>query len=121
MRIEYCPTDEMVSDFMTKPLQGKKFRDFRKMMLNLSDEFVDYKSTNGIKGIKSPRTCGNDDNRAACVERQECVGNSTVKYQDQDQNRSLIEDTVPGSYLAAAQGTMSHQVQRWSRTPISSE
>ncbi len=26
--IEYCPTDDMVRDFHTKPLQGKKFCKF---------------------------------------------------------------------------------------------
>jgi hypothetical protein len=29
VQIEYCPTDLMIGDFMTKPLQGQKFRDFR--------------------------------------------------------------------------------------------
>ena len=27
--IEYCPTDDMVGDYMSKPLQGQKFRKFR--------------------------------------------------------------------------------------------
>jgi hypothetical protein len=31
--IEYCPTDEMVGDFYTKPLQGEKFRKFRDNVL----------------------------------------------------------------------------------------
>ena len=29
MSIEYCPTDMMWADYMTKPLQGEKFRKFR--------------------------------------------------------------------------------------------
>ena len=28
LSIEYCPTDVMWADFMTKPLQGEKFRKF---------------------------------------------------------------------------------------------
>jgi len=28
LSIEYCPTDNMIADFMTKPLQGKKFSRF---------------------------------------------------------------------------------------------
>ena len=31
--IEYCPTDGMVGDFHTKPLQGEKFRKFRNEIL----------------------------------------------------------------------------------------
>ena len=31
--VEYCGTDDMVADFMTKPLQGEKFKKFRKMIL----------------------------------------------------------------------------------------
>ena len=34
VRIEHCGTDEMVADFFTKPLQGAKFRKFRKMIMN---------------------------------------------------------------------------------------
>ena len=32
--IEYCPTDAMLADFMTKPLVGAKFFAFRKQVLN---------------------------------------------------------------------------------------
>ena len=34
--IEYCPTDEMWGDFMTKPLQGAKFKKFRDDIMGLS-------------------------------------------------------------------------------------
>jgi len=29
IKIEYCPTDDMIGDYMSKPLQGKKFIEFR--------------------------------------------------------------------------------------------
>jgi hypothetical protein len=32
--VEYCPTNEMLGDFFTKPLQGSKFRKFRDLVLN---------------------------------------------------------------------------------------
>ena len=35
INIEYCPTDAMIGDFMTKPLQGTKFREFRKAILGM--------------------------------------------------------------------------------------
>ena len=37
LHIEYYPTDNMVADFFTKPLQGKKFLQFRKVIMNLQD------------------------------------------------------------------------------------
>ena len=33
--VKYCPTDNMVGDYMTKPLVGRKFAMFRKMIMNL--------------------------------------------------------------------------------------
>ena len=37
VKIEYCPTDDMIADFMTKPLQGEKFRKFRDLILGEQD------------------------------------------------------------------------------------
>ena len=34
--MEYCPTDQMVSNFFMKPLQGKKFMTFCDQILNAS-------------------------------------------------------------------------------------
>ena len=31
--IEYCPTTEMIGDYMTKPLQGKLFEKFKKQIM----------------------------------------------------------------------------------------
>ncbi len=31
--IKYCPTDDMIADYMTKPLVGKKFIKFRKVIM----------------------------------------------------------------------------------------
>ena len=37
VQVEYCPTDEIEGDFMTKPLQGHKFVGFRRSIMNLCD------------------------------------------------------------------------------------
>ena len=34
-KIEYCSTDEMLANYFTKPLQGKKFVKFRNMILGM--------------------------------------------------------------------------------------
>lgn len=33
VRVEWCPTNEMVADFMTKPLQGSTFKRFRDLIM----------------------------------------------------------------------------------------
>jgi len=33
MDVEYCPTTEMIGDFLTKPLQGKLFAKFKKAIM----------------------------------------------------------------------------------------
>lgn len=52
MRVEYCPTEDMLADIFTKPLQGSLFRKLRDRLLNVD-------STN----FGSPQ-----------VDSQECVG-----------------------------------------------
>ena len=36
VKIEYCPTDEMIADYMTKPLVVSKFKLFWDLIMNLS-------------------------------------------------------------------------------------
>jgi hypothetical protein len=38
MVVEYCPTGEMVADFMSKPLQGKLFVKFRDLIMGVSSQ-----------------------------------------------------------------------------------
>ena len=37
LKVFCCPTDKMVADFFTKPLQGRKFKKFRKIIMNIPD------------------------------------------------------------------------------------
>ena len=36
--IRYCPTEEMVADYMTKPLHGSKFTKFRNIIMNQTNQ-----------------------------------------------------------------------------------
>jgi len=40
LRIEYCPTDDMLGDYFTKPTTGEKFRSLRAAVMNLPLEPV---------------------------------------------------------------------------------
>ena len=37
-KIVYCPTDDMIADYFTKPLQGSIFKKFRNAIMNLKEE-----------------------------------------------------------------------------------
>jgi hypothetical protein len=37
LSVAYCPTEEMIGDFFTKPLQGKLFYKFRAIIMNLKE------------------------------------------------------------------------------------
>ena len=37
LTVEYCPTEKMIADMHTKALQGNKFFEFRKLILNLKE------------------------------------------------------------------------------------
>jgi hypothetical protein len=47
IEIKHCPTDEMLADFFTKPLQGSLFRKFRDVLLG-------YKHINSLKTSNMP-------------------------------------------------------------------
>ena len=39
VRVEYCPTGDMIGDFFSKPLQGALFTKFRNIIMNVSSSF----------------------------------------------------------------------------------
>ena len=45
LRIVHFPTDILIADFYTKPLQGKKFCIFRNLLLHLNEPVCDNYST----------------------------------------------------------------------------
>ena len=45
IRVQYCPTTEMIADFMSKPVQGKLFQTFRNVLMgwvHISSVFEGY-------------------------------------------------------------------------------
>ena len=52
IKIEHCPTLNMIGDYFTKPLQGKQFYKFRKLIMNLDEDKGNY----ALKPIDHPLT-----------------------------------------------------------------
>ncbi len=41
LSIVWCPTDKMIADFLTKPLQGKVFQKFRDVLMGAVPKWYD--------------------------------------------------------------------------------
>ena len=68
MRVEYCPTDLMIANFYTKPLQGKAFRLFQSLILNIDDPLM-HTNIVSVDKPKVPAEMTNIISNSA----QECV------------------------------------------------
>ena len=62
LSIEYCPTEEMIGDLFTKPLQGALFYKLWSLIMNL-------KSDKYVVSMEAERT-------TSLIEAKECVGSS---------------------------------------------
>jgi hypothetical protein len=80
--IKYCPTDEMIGDFFTKPLGGAKFRRLRNIIMNCDRDDFGVVDMDGLMAehhakikdanarLNEPLTSG----RTKTSGSQECVG-----------------------------------------------
>ena len=64
--MEYCPTDMMIADFYTKPLQGKMIRLFQNLILNLCEE--DIRNTTLAEKLTKTEAETEDADRAIAAE-----------------------------------------------------
>lgn len=46
--VKYKPTEEMIADIMTKPLQGKLYMEMRQRLMNLNSESHSERLTAGV-------------------------------------------------------------------------
>ena len=92
INIKYCPTEKMVADFYTKPLQGKLFRMFRNLILNC----VDTESESFYQSTGNSKTKSADTPIKAGVASQECVRRTTLCNLNirtyEYETRSIVKD-----------------------------
>ena len=71
--IEHCPTEEMLGDHFTKPLQGALFRKFRAEIMNIPYDLDMGEMGMDGKGLKKGITCKLHNDTDPGIP-QECVG-----------------------------------------------
>ena len=96
MKVEYCRTEMMIADFYTKPLQGKLFRLFQNLILNLREE--DIRNITLSEKFTQMETKTEDDDRAIAIRSvQECVGKNkagSLNTGNRDVGRDDIKQVV---------------------------
>ena len=72
MKVVYCPTETMIADFYIKPMQGRLFRLFWNLILNLSEE--DISNMENLEELTKMENKTGSIDRVKLVESdQECV------------------------------------------------
>ena len=90
--IRYCPTDDMIGDFFTNPLQGSNFRRFRNIIMNCSyDEYGPTASNKQEKMDDDSNTHSKNRDKKS-VESQECVG--SINEKDSIARKRTYAETV---------------------------
>ena len=86
MRVMHCPTDMLVGDFYTKPLQGKQFRIFQNIILNLDKPEVDnYVRAKTMESQHPGKVSGSGIKKSMTKPiPQECVGHQIGKTSYKD-------------------------------------
>jgi hypothetical protein len=128
VQIRYCPTDEMIGDFFTKPLGGSKFRRFRNIIMNCShDDFgpvnmdelmkAHYSRIYGDGADGSDTTGVNDQNESKRskdldpVNSQECVGRNGYDFIENGQRK----DMYLGNDVAPTRLSLPTKVRTWAQ------
>jgi len=88
IRVTYCPTDDMVADFFTKPLQGSAFMRFRNFLLNVDSSIDATKNLRSVLGNISTgpgheethaQGTSHDSVKTVTFSGKECVGTDDHK------------------------------------------
>ena len=80
--VKYCPTDDMIADFYTKPLNGSKFCKFCNLIKNCDDNADDDRLISSrVTTNTVPKARLSDPNQGptykdALIGSQECVGSN---------------------------------------------
>jgi hypothetical protein len=85
VRVEYCPTQAMIADFFTKPLQGVLFREFRDFIMNVSADTDPQNHRSVLNNTYGRTDIGQTDDGFILVTRK--ARKKFPKYNQKGQNK----------------------------------
>ena len=114
IKVQYCPTEEMIADFFTKPLQGGLFHKFRDAILGIDAKDYDEYKKHFIEILTKYDLLNSHTFRKS----QECVERTTdrpiVNGQARNSNQVIQDwtnqDTGKEEYTTAAESRESDQM-----------
>ena len=99
--VVYCPTDEMLADYNSKPLQGKAFKTFRGGIMGWDHIGTIYKGyTHPKERVENKEKVVSNDsksNHAKIVERQKKTYAEAVKMQNRECMEEMKQHLTPAS------------------------
>ena len=81
--IVYCPTEDMIADYFTKPLQGSQFVRFRDIIMGVS--LVSSKERVG-KGVTLSTTQSSNDNEKTDIAKGIGAARKSIRFSDNNEN-----------------------------------
>ena len=92
MKVDYFPTEMMISDFYTKPLEGELFRFLQNLISNLREE--DIQNITLLEKLTQMEAKTVDADHVIAVKSvHECVGENKFGYLN-TRNRDVGSDNI---------------------------
>jgi hypothetical protein len=96
LKVQYCPTDEMLADFFTKPLQGAIFRRLRAKIMNIdpaTDWSQDHRSVLGISQQSESRSVDQHVNKSdpGRFQNVQSAGGNMAKHDMEEAGWNLVD------------------------------
>ena len=79
LKVEWCPTGDMIADFMTKPLQGALFKKFRDLIMGVKELDSGSMTRSQSPSTKIKNRRGTSMASVDMPTPQECLGGRTPK------------------------------------------
>lgn len=90
--LKYCPTEYMIADFFTKPLQGILFRKLRKLIMNLPDN-IDSSPQECVENVRESKVVSNHEG---------CIRDTNPLHTNVPNHKSMLNtSTLRESYADA--------------------
>ena len=91
LRVEYCPTEEMLADFFTKPLQGNLFYRVRDSVMNIVSTSPYHSSQRSVLERNQEQSKEQDDQTATSKDEEDEEGWILVKRRGKAQKKTTDE------------------------------